>query len=64
MMEYLARAELGDDGRGDDPTVQRLEKMAAERMGKPAGLYLRRRRILLLYSAGPKESPSESFTWS
>ena len=40
MMEYLARAELGDDGRGDDPTVQRLEKMAAERMGKPAGLFV------------------------
>ncbi|HZP77570.1 MAG TPA: GntG family PLP-dependent aldolase [Pseudolabrys sp.] len=40
MMEHLVRAELGDDGRGDDPTVKRLEEMAAERMGKAAGLFV------------------------
>lgn len=40
MMEALARAELGDDGRGDDPTVKTLEAMAADRMGKAAGLFV------------------------
>lgn len=40
MMEHLARAELGDDGRGDDPTVKRLEALAAARLGKAAGLFV------------------------
>ena len=39
MREAMARAEVGDDGLGDDPTVIRLEELAAERLGKEAGLY-------------------------
>ena len=39
MREAMARAEVGDDGWGEDPSVIRLEAMAAERMGKEAGLY-------------------------
>ncbi len=38
MREAIARAELGDDVFGEDPTVNRLEQMAAERVGKEAGL--------------------------
>jgi len=38
MREAMARAELGDDVFGDDPTVNRLERMAAERVGKEAAL--------------------------
>jgi len=38
MREAMARAELGDDVFGEDPTVNRLEQMAAERVGKEAGL--------------------------
>jgi len=38
MREAIARAELGDDFYGEDPTVNRLEEMAAELMGKPAAL--------------------------
>ncbi|HNS19187.1 MAG TPA: low-specificity L-threonine aldolase [Sedimentisphaerales bacterium] len=38
MREAMARAELGDDVFGEDPTVNRLERMAAERMGKEAAL--------------------------
>lgn len=38
MLEAIRRAELGDDGRGEDPTVARLESLAAEKMGKEAGL--------------------------
>jgi threonine aldolase len=38
MREAIIQAELGDDVFGEDPTTNRLEKMAAERMGKEAAL--------------------------
>ena len=38
MREAMARAEVGDDVWGEDPTVHRLETLAAERLGKEAGL--------------------------
>jgi threonine aldolase len=38
MREATFHAELGDDVFGEDPTTNRLEKMAAERMGKEAAL--------------------------
>lgn len=38
MRRAMAEAEVGDDVYGEDPTVNRLESMAAERMGKEAGL--------------------------
>jgi len=38
MREAMVRAELGDDVFGEDPTVNRLQQMAAERVGKEAGL--------------------------
>ena len=38
MREAIARAELGDDVYGEDPTVNRLEATAAAMMGKEAGL--------------------------
>jgi len=34
----ISRAELGDDVFGDDPTVNRLQAMAADRFGKEAAL--------------------------
>lgn len=40
MLEAMLAAELGDDVLGDDPTVHRLEAMAAERMGKEAAVYV------------------------
>ncbi|HYC36244.1 MAG TPA: low-specificity L-threonine aldolase [Usitatibacter sp.] len=39
MREAMARAEVGDDVFGDDPTVNRLQEMLAERFGKEAGLF-------------------------
>ena len=36
----MARAEVGDDVLGDDPTVKRLEEMAAERFGKKAAMFV------------------------
>jgi threonine aldolase len=40
MREAMARADVGDDVWGEDPTVKRLEAMAAERLGKEAGLFV------------------------
>lgn len=34
MMKAIQEAELGDDVFGEDPTVNKLEKMAAEKVGK------------------------------
>jgi threonine aldolase len=40
MREAMARAEVGDDVYGEDPTVNRLEAMAAELLGKEAALFV------------------------
>ncbi|MCA9471110.1 MAG: low-specificity L-threonine aldolase [Nitrospirales bacterium] len=40
MREAMASAEVGDDVYGEDPTVNRLEQMAAELLGKDAGLFV------------------------
>jgi threonine aldolase len=40
MREAMARAEVGDDVMGEDPTVNRLEEMAAARMQKDAALFV------------------------
>ena len=38
MREAMAKAELGDDVYGEDPSVNRLEAMAANRFGKEAAV--------------------------
>ena len=40
MRQAMYDAEVGDDVLGDDPTVQRLEELAAARLGKEAGLFV------------------------
>jgi threonine aldolase len=40
MREAMYRAEVGDDVFGEDPTVNRLEEMAAERLNKEAALFV------------------------
>ncbi len=39
MRAAMAQAELGDDVMGEDPTINRLEEMAAARLGKAAALF-------------------------
>ncbi len=39
MRKAMAEAVVGDDVLGDDPTVHKLEELAAEISGKEAGLY-------------------------
>jgi threonine aldolase len=40
MREAMANAQVGDDVFGEDPTVNKLQIMAAEKMGKQAGLFV------------------------
>ena len=40
MMAAIAEAEVGDAGRGDDPTVNRLEAVAAKLTGKEDALFV------------------------
>jgi threonine aldolase len=39
MRKAMAEAELGDDVFAEDPTINRLQEMAAERLGKEAALF-------------------------
>ena len=40
MRRVMAEAEVGDDVYSEDPTVNRLEAMAAERLGKEAAVFV------------------------
>lgn len=40
MVKAMTKAVVGDDVYGDDPTVAALEAMAAQMMGKEAGLFV------------------------
>ncbi len=40
IREAMAKAEVGDDVYGEDPTINRLQELAAEKMGKSAGLFV------------------------
>jgi threonine aldolase len=40
MRQAMANAEVGDDVYGEDPTVNKLQEMAAQEMGKEAGLFV------------------------
>jgi len=40
MREAMAKAAVGDDVYGDDPTINQLQELAAEKLGKEAGLFV------------------------
>jgi len=40
MRQVMKDAEVGDDGFGEDPTTNRLEEVAAERLGKEDALFV------------------------
>jgi len=40
MLDAMRNAPLGDDVFGEDPTVNRLEKLSAEKLGKEAALFV------------------------
>src|SRR4029077_1049432 len=40
MLQAMTSAPLGDDVFGDDPTVNRVEEVARERLGKEAAVFV------------------------
>lgn len=40
MRDYMCAAEVGDEQKGEDPSVNRLQEMVAELLGKEAALFL------------------------
>ncbi len=40
MRQAMYHAEVGDDVHGDDPTVNKLEELAAQKLGKEAALFV------------------------
>lgn len=40
MRKAMSNAKVGDDVFGDDPTVNKLEEMAAELFGKQSALFV------------------------
>lgn len=40
MRQAMARADVGDDVLGDDPTVEHLQEQVAQLLGKPAALFM------------------------
>jgi len=40
MREAMKNAEVGDDVYKEDPTVNRLEELAAKKLGKEAALFI------------------------
>ena len=40
MKEAMMAAALGDDGYGEDATVNRLQELAAEKLGMEASIYV------------------------
>jgi len=60
MLEAIKNAELGDDVFGEDPTVNRLEEMAAEKMGKEAALLVPSGTMANLVSVTSNTKPGDS----
>jgi threonine aldolase len=40
MRQAMAMADVGDDVYGEDPTINRLQEIAADKLGKEAGLFV------------------------
>jgi threonine aldolase len=59
MMEAIGSAELGDDVFREDPTVNRLEQLSAEKMGKEAALLVTSGTQANLISLMSNSNPGE-----
>jgi len=60
MREAMARAECGDDGYGEDPSINRLQEMAAELLGKEDALYVPSGTMANLVALMSHTRPSDS----
>ena len=59
MRRAMAEAEVGDDVFGDDPTVNELQELAADMLGKEAGLFVPTGSMGNLVSLGSLAKPGE-----
>lgn len=59
MLDAMRNAELGDEGYGDDPTLNRLEELTAARVGKEAALFTASGTLGNLASVMAHTSPSD-----
>ncbi len=59
MREAMARAEVGDDVLGDDPTVIRLQERAAELFGKEAAVFVPSGTMANLCAIAAQTSPGD-----
>lgn len=60
MREVMARAEVGDDGYGEDPSINRLQEKAAEVTGKEEALFVASGTMANLVSIMSHTRPSDS----
>ncbi len=61
MREAMARAEVGDDVLGDDPTVQRLQETVAELFGLEAALFVPSGTMANLVALRTHTEPGDEF---
>lgn len=59
MRKAMADAEVGDDVYGEDPSVRRLEELAAELTGKEAGLFVPTGSMANQVSLGSLTTPGD-----
>ncbi len=62
MREAMYRAEVGDDVYHEDPTINRLQEMAAECLGKEASLFVPRPWAMLLLSWLMQDAEKQSLS--
>ena len=63
MRRAMAEAEVGDDAYREDPTVRRLESLAAGLLGKEAALYVPSAQKICPV-AKPRPAPADGLcTW-
>ena len=69
MRRAMADAEVGDDDYGEDPTVRALEEAFAQRIGKPAALFVpsgtmaNQIAVRLLATSGTAVVAGRATTW-
>jgi len=59
MRAAMARAEVGDDVWGEDPTIHRLEETIAGRLGKQAAMYVPSGTMSNLCAVAAQTSPGD-----
>lgn len=59
MRKAMARAEVGDDVYGEDPTVNRLQDMAANMLGKRFALF-----VPFRHDGEPTRNPITDSAWA